>query len=60
MEQDVEVALRLTEAIMSQTEVEATGLENLAQTYVALFSQVHVRVKEYLNPSDSLSRRARA
>ena len=50
MDQDVEVALRITEAIVAKRNPEvspATG--SLAQSYVALFTEVHGRIKEYLN-----------
>jgi len=57
MEQDVEVALRITEAIMEKTTgsiEKTTGLISgdaiVAQTYVRLFSAVHVRVKAYFSP----------
>ncbi|MCH8831812.1 MAG: hypothetical protein IID00_03580 [Chloroflexi bacterium] len=50
MDQDVEVALRITEAIMAKATGRVPGIKALATTYVELFTQVHVRVKEYFHP----------
>lgn len=54
MEQDVEVALRITEAIMEKATVtiNLAGGQQLAQSYVGLFSHVHAEVKRYFNPTD--------
>ena len=50
MDQDVEVALRITEAIVAKRSSVAERGDDLARTYVNLFTAVHVKVKEYLAP----------
>ena len=49
MEQDVEVALRITEAIIEKTAGNPSGAAFLPKAYVRLFSEVHVRVKVYFS-----------